>query len=145
MPRNHTKGKRCAMDLIGRQAAIDAIESDIAEIDPLDIDYGMKKACIRRAAWKVEQVPSAEPEKELKKEPKKEPNEWIPVSERLPQYGNYLVSFRTNEEIDIGTYHPETGLWSACDADGFYYVASRGLEVVAWMQLPEPYQEVEHE
>lgn len=66
---------------------------------------------------------------------------WIPVTERLPQYGNYLVSFKTDEETDIGTFDPETGLWSACDADGFYYVASRGLEVIAWAPLPKPYGE----
>ncbi len=66
---------------------------------------------------------------------------WIPVTERLPQYGNYLVSFRTDEETDIGTYDPKTGLWIACDADGMYYVASRGLEVNAWAPLPKPYKE----
>ena len=66
--------------------------------------------------------------------------EWIPVSERLPQYGNYLVSYGTDEEIDIGTYDQKTGLWSACDADGMYYVASKGLEVIAWMPLPKPYE-----
>lgn len=65
---------------------------------------------------------------------------WIPVTERLPQYGNYLVSYGTDEEIDIGTYNPKTGLWSACDVDGMYYVASKGLEVIAWMPLPEPYR-----
>ena len=76
-------------------------------------------------------LPSAEPKH----------GKWIPVAEKLPQYGNYLVSFKTDVETDIGTFNPETGLWSACDADGFYYVASRGLEVVAWMPLPTPYEE----
>ena len=47
-------------DLISKQDAIDAIESDIAEIDPLDLYYGIKKASIRRAAWRVSEVPSAE-------------------------------------------------------------------------------------
>ena len=70
----------------------------------------------------------------------KEPR-WIPVTERLPHYGNYLVSFRTDEEIDIGTYDPKTGLWTACDANGMYYVASKGLEVIAWAPLPKPYKE----
>lgn len=73
---------------------------------------------------------------------------WVPVTERLPeQYGNYLVSYRTDDfESDIGTFDPDrinsdTGEWSACDADGFYWVASKGLEVIAWMPLPQPYTE----
>ena len=73
---------------------------------------------------------------------------WIPCSKRLPeQYGNYLVSYRTDDfESDIGTFDPDrinsdTGKWSACDANGFYWVASKGLEVIAWMPLPKPYKE----
>ena len=114
-------------DLIDRQAAIIALlekgqksrRYKLGEFWELNFDE------IREA---LATVPSAEPA-------------WIPVTERLPHYGNYLVSFRTDEEIDIGTYDPKTGLWTACDANGMYYVASKGLEVIAWAPLPKPYKE----
>lgn len=70
--------------------------------------------------------------------------QWIPCSMRLPEdYGNYLVTYKTDDiEPDIATYDPDrVGVWSACDADGFYWVASKGLEVVAWMPLPNAYIE----
>ena len=61
---------------------------------------------------------------------------WIPCSERLPvEYDNYLVT--TGEgDVDIGTYDEKRGIWSSCDADGFYWLR----DVVAWAELPEPYK-----
>lgn len=63
---------------------------------------------------------------------------WIPCSERLPkEYGNYLITTH-NGDVDVGTIDPKKkGVWSACDADGFYWIR----EVVAWMPLPEPPKE----
>lgn len=43
-------------DLIRRQDALDAIHSDIKEIDSFDIDYGIKKASIRRSELRISQV-----------------------------------------------------------------------------------------
>lgn len=40
-------------DLIKREDAIKAIGADIDEIDAFDPSAGIKKACIRRAIWKV--------------------------------------------------------------------------------------------
>ena len=118
-------------DLISRQAAIDAIGNYLKK----DGDQ-IVIADVVDAAVAIGRLPSAQPEKR-----------WIPCSERLPeQYGNYLVSYRTDDfESDIGTFDPDrinsdTGEWSACDANGFYWVASKGLEVIAWMPLPEPYK-----
>ena len=67
---------------------------------------------------------------------------WIPCSERLPkEYGNYLITTH-NGDVDVGTIDPKKkGVWSACDADGFYWIR----EVVAWMPLPKPYKEDDHE
>lgn len=47
-------------DLIKKEDAIDAIGADIDEIDALDPSAGIKKACIRRAIWKVMGVPPAD-------------------------------------------------------------------------------------
>ena len=67
---------------------------------------------------------------------------WIPCDERLPdQYGNYLISYKTDDEIDIGTIDPKDKRWSACDANGFYWVDNKGLDVTAWMPMLEPYME----
>ena len=66
---------------------------------------------------------------------------WIPVSERLPEreYENYLVS--TSEgEVDIGAYDSTKG-WSLCDVNGIYFPQYKGIEIVAWMPLPEAYKE----
>ena len=50
-------------DLIDRQAAINAIKSDLSPIiDTYDLYRVLKMACIDRAVRKVEQVPSAQPE-----------------------------------------------------------------------------------
>lgn len=116
-----------ACDLIDRQAAIRAVNT--ALFPKINTAKDAEKA--------LRELPSAQPEPQ-----------WIPCSKRLPeQYGNYLVSYRTDDfESDIGTFDPDrinsdTGEWSACDANGFYWVASKGLEVIAWMPLPEPYKE----
>jgi len=152
-------------DLISRQAAIDALHMHL--MYRMGTDSNKK----RLDDW-INSLPSAQPEKvciakiTLSEEQVREAVEkaksesvqvfssaqpeqkWIPCSKRLPeQYGNYLVSYRTDDfESDIGTFDPDrinsdTGEWSACDANGFYWVASKGLEVIAWMPLPEPYRE----
>lgn len=59
---------------------------------------------------------------------------WIPCSERLPEEDAcYLVttSGTNNDIIDIAYY-----------TEGIWHKASR---IKAWMPLPEPYKEGEHE
>lgn len=63
-------------------------------------------------------------------------NQWIPVSERLPDSGKKQDVFVT---INYLKYEAETDIW---DGDSFLYY---GEKVVAWMpfQFPEPYKEEE--
>lgn len=57
--------------------------------------------------------------------------EWIPVSERLPEYGHGVLTYLENGDYEINhIVDDETGEW-------FYD------EVVAWCELLEPYREAE--
>ena len=64
-------------------------------------------------------------------------NEWIPVSERLPDKdGRYLT---TNSMI--GKWIVDWNIWTNEPKPSWLY--NHG--VIAWMPLPEPYEEIEHE
>ena len=87
-------------------------------------------------------------------------SEWITVSERLPEKsGDYLVrpsdgvleDYSDFSEIMIMPYDVDVeafGWWSdQYDPVTLGYIDSdfNEFEVIAWMPLPEPYKEVEHE
>lgn len=68
-------------------------------------------------------------------ERRQEMGEWIPVGERVPEDEyRVLCSTRTKKganNVIIGYYSAELGRW----------VGGMMSEVVAWMPLPEPYEE----
>lgn len=67
--------------------------------------------------------------------------EWIPVSERLPEDESYiLVSFENSTMPDIARYeeNDEGGAFYPGDDEKSY--SSYGLFVNAWMPLPELYK-----
>lgn len=105
------------MDLISRQAAIDAIMCE-----PTDAHY---------PSWyaeRLEQLPSAHPG-------------WIPVTERPIEGGQYIVTLKDDKEVwtDIAEWNPTFGgRWQA----EFFDCEYRDIDnVVAWMSLPEAYKE----
>lgn len=58
---------------------------------------------------------------------------WIPCSERLPEYKVEVLAFNCDGEYEVNhTIDEEDDEWFF---DG----------VIAWMPLPEPYKEVQHE
>ena len=113
-------------DTIDRQLAIDAA---IEAADDWDGGYNEEREQIIRDA--LEALPSA--------------HQWIPCNERLPEnpkssvdIKTYLVCFDDGNITDL--------MW--CDGWNCYF-NSMGMvskeneltEVIAWMPLPEPYQE----
>ncbi len=80
---------------------------------------------------------------QLKKE--SEERRWIPVTERLPESGKYvLMSFENFTLPAIGKYEVNDegdGAWYLGDNDEGDTCCSVGLFVNAWMPLPESYRE----
>ena len=70
------------------------------------------------------------------------PQEWIPCSERLPSEKDYIgdvVIWCTDKSIvGVGWYYESTKSWATID-DTFPPILG---EVIAWMPLPKPYEEV---
>ena len=69
-------------------------------------------------------------------------NDWIPVTERLPENNdNVRVTVEKNKrlEVAVGWYNHNKGKWKVCPSDDeeFYYC---GYKVVAWKEkTEEPY------
>ena len=73
---------------------------------------------------------------------------WIPVSERVPEEGRYLVTYASGQ-VGMSTWHKTTQYNNGFDNymtgisegdDDIHYFG-----VVAWMPLIEPYKEVKDE
>ena len=64
---------------------------------------------------------------------------WIPCNDRLPEGDTRVLCCTLNKKgvpnIVLGYYIPESGCW-ACGMNS---------NVVAWMPLPEPYEEEKHD
>ena len=104
--------------LISRQAAIDALRD--AENHAFNSYYqGLIKA-----HKIIADLPSAQPEQR-----------WIPCSERLPEEGEIVLTQANIENM--------ISLCVASRQDYNYWKGwnTREINVVAWMPLPEPYQE----
>lgn len=99
------------MDLIDRQAAIDAVLGACKDT-----------ATTECAVRELEELPSAQPERKT--------NEWIPVAERLPNKPNvYTV---TDSKGDVVRF-----AYTGTDSSRKYWLRCAR----AWMPLPEPYAE----
>lgn len=102
-------------DLIDRQAAIEALGDMVMNWTDSDYELGQLNQ------WKEDRkaiidLPSAQPQ-------------WIPVSERLPEYGTEVITINKDDEYEINHVIDEE------DGEWFFDGA------VAWMPLPEPYKE----
>ena len=120
-------------DSISRKTAIDTLRKWDAVPDYNEAEHHIMRAAMAM----LEDMPSAEPQ-------------WIPVEERLPndedyhnfaQFPDGAVLWCTDKGIvGAGWYYESTKSWSCLD-DTF---PERYGNVIAWMPLPESYQETEH-
>ena len=72
--------------------------------------------------------------------------QWIPCSERLPErLGEYLITALSNPSKNpissVGYYHERIKEFGTFDRGGNW----EKWDVIAWMPLPEPYTEEQHE
>lgn len=66
-------------------------------------------------------------------------DKWIPVSERLPEDGQYVLFCDIDNDIMVG-YHVQGRPNTHFSQDGTWEDMKN---VKAWMPLPEPYEESE--
>lgn len=149
-----------ANDCISRQAAIDAIHGDADWLASQGSDWQVER--MERDKSILQSLPSAQPysDAELQKMQELEQAElqktyelgkidagphWIPCSERLPDNGRQVLVFARSVHFALakydemreadGTYKKQ---WVTFDAWKPFY---RVKDVIAWMDLPEPYRE----
>ena len=127
-------------DLISRQAMLEGL----ASIAKAKAKSDAQKSLMGRVMFFTEQLPSVSTEK----------TGWIPVSERLPEDGIYLVTVeRIAGEPRIETKSFAKDLNRVDDYDfpehkcGWYeYDSEYGYwedtDVIAWQPLPQPYKAV---
>lgn len=115
-------------DCISRRAAIDATWFEPSYTDPLNV--------LAEVRDRLKELPSAQPE-----------HRWIPVTVRLPKdYEDVLVWYeyfkygeynRMVQTCDVGYYISEFNRWGG--------VTGQKVRAIAWMPLPEPYKEDDHD
>lgn len=136
------------MDLISRQDAIDAIENNVSRIGLHDNSEVARYGATFRQHEIIdiiESLPSAQPERKK--------GEWIPCSERLPEYNVSVLTwdgyaFCIEKRIpyirDDDGFPIEGDYWVGDEYDDLesdYYPNLRDGACIAWMPLPKPYKE----
>lgn len=116
-------------DPISRQAAIDALNKRARETFTLSPKYEYYVGALHDAGDDIKQIPTID-----------EP-QWVPCSERLPEEsGKYLVTVLDGigRRTTTAPYHPLSKSWTLTGRMTYW-------KVVAWMELPEPWEGEEHE
>lgn len=102
-------------DLIKRDKAIETAVSAAVDWHRYANPYYSLAACIGDAMSKIPSAPS-----------------WIPVAERLPEVGEWVIVCDITGDIDMNIRN---------DSGEFFKEWGSKQEIVAWMPLPEPYKE----
>ena len=113
-------------DLISRQTAIDAVSNWLYDGDDK-----------RSVDQLLSDLPSAQPEQR-----------WIPCSERLPEDGEkrYWVCTDTGYQCEC-RWTNINHIWTGLTTDWHWHIMDipQYSHVVAWRELPEPYEEEQDE
>ena len=130
-------------DLISRQAAIDALDEQIALCNKAlgSFDISMKD----EYAVKVERASLKAYRETLNVLPSAQPVQWIPCSERLPEEDHWLGGsgrqFSDEVMVSVANYDDED-IWIDISQtiDGLWALELPShCEIIAWIPLPEPY------
>lgn len=143
-------------DLISRQAAIDIVQGYAEQLQgyigmPNDSEvYAYARGLLLSIDRNIKALPSAQPEQRwipfktrpLTEEEKEEHPEWDCILDcKLPDNGQRIlvaIRVRGHEEVQQDEFYSDDGSY----LDSGYEI---GTEAVAWMPLPEPYKEDDHE
>lgn len=110
-------------ELISRQAAIDAVNDVIADYVPNL--FGRYEALPLEMASAINRLPSVNPQPKTR---------WIPVSERLPEEGESVLT--------QAMFNDDMKMCVSSRIDWNYWTGwgTRNINIIAWMPLPEPYK-----
>ena len=129
---------------IGVTVLIDYVEALEAELARLTAELAMQKSLVAAREQDLNELHIALSqlcEYTLKNEniirDLRERTRWIPVSERLPEYGKAVLIMTTTSVLPrIGRHSPTIPQWATTDL--LYYHDISYSEVTHWMPLPEP-------
>ena len=115
-------------DLIDRKEAIDAIVNTVSKVDDNKTLKDKYDGSAFRQLEIIEIIESMPPAQQ-----------WIPVSERLPDYEEKVLCWMACDDYIVGFRDNQYGLdvWIT----GVF--ASETFDVIAWQPLPEPFKEAE--
>lgn len=122
-----------AEDAVSRQAVEEMIKAEMPERGMCEIEGDKEKETVCEVCvdlmQKLSELPPVAPQPRT--------GNWIPVSERLPEFGqDVLLSLRS---LDIKTgFRAETEPYFYCHGVDGCYIEPQN--VLAWMPLPQPYK-----
>lgn len=121
-------------DLISRQAAIDALDEQIALCNKAlgSFDISMKD----EYAVKVERASLKAYRETLNVLPSAQPVQWIPCSERLPDKSGTYICNCVESDINHVTFIKWQSRYKRWDLNG----RRTFWRVTAWKPIPEPYE-----
>ena len=118
------------LDMIGEPAMYEQLAEEANEL--------------AHAAQKMARIQRGENPTPVTDEALKKIRRWIPVTERLPEKNKSVLlcmKSRSSSGTCLQTGSIDNGFWFVQSYPGFQSLANCEFHVIAWMPLPEPYEE----